>query len=65
MKNVLVAGVAALALVGCGSKEEVAAPVEAVTPVEGEAVESTPAAESAPANDAKPEGVDGGKTAIP
>ena len=70
MKNVLVLGVAALALVGCGKKEEVAAPeaapaVEATAPVEGEAVESTPAAEAAPANDAAPEGVDGGKTAIP
>ena len=42
MKNVIVAGVAALALVGCGAKEEVAveaAPVEAAAPeapVEGE-----------------------------
>ncbi len=41
MKNVIVAGVAALALVACGAKEEAAAPeaapaVEATTPVEGE-----------------------------
>jgi len=42
MKNVIVAGVAALALVGCGAKEEVA--VEAA-PV----VDEAPAAEAAPA----------------
>ena len=46
MKNVIVAGVAALALVGCGAKEEVAAP-EAAPSVEA------PAAEAAPAEAAK------------
>jgi type IV pilus biogenesis protein CpaD/CtpE len=42
MKNVIVAGVAALALVGCGAKEEAAveaAPVEAATPAPEAAVE--------------------------
>lgn len=58
MKNVIVAGVAALALVGCGAKEEVAAPEAA--PV----VEEAPAAEAAPEAPA-PEGVDGGKVATP
>ena len=63
MKNVLVLGVAALALVGCGKKEEVAAPeaapaVEAAAPVEAApaeaaAVEAAPAAEAAPAEAAK------------
>jgi len=38
MKNVLVLGVAALALVGCGSKEEAAVPAE--TPVVEENVEA-------------------------
>lgn len=59
MKNVIVAGVAALALVGCGAKEEAVVPsdekpatetvveTEAAAPVEGEAVEA-PAAEVAP-----------------
>ena len=68
MKNVIVAGLAALALTACGAKEEVAAPEAA--PV----VEATPAPEAAPADGAAveaapaevaPEGVDGGKAAIP
>ena len=67
MKNVLVLGVAALALVGCGAKEEAA--VEAAPAVEAPAeapAEATPAPEAAPAEgDKAPEGVDGGKTAIP
>lgn len=42
MKNVIVAGVAALALVGCGSSDETA--VEATTPV----VEEAPEAEATP-----------------
>ena len=46
MKNVIVAGVVALALVGCGKKEEVVAP-EAAPAVEA------PAAEAAPAEAAK------------
>jgi hypothetical protein len=53
MKNVIVAGVAALALVGCGSKEEVVAP-EAAPAVEAtETVEAAPA-EAAPADVAAP-----------
>ena len=67
MKNVIVAGLAALALVGCGSKEEAApeaAPVVEPTPAPEAPVEGVPA-EGAPANDAAPEGVDGGKTAVP
>ena len=56
MKNVLVLGVAALALVGCGKKEEAAPAVEAAAP----AAEAAPA-EAAPA----PEGVDGNKPAQP
>jgi hypothetical protein len=68
MKNVIVAGVAALALVGCGAKEEAVVveetpAVEATAPVEAEVVEAP--AEAAPTNDAAPEGVDGGKTAVP
>jgi uncharacterized protein YcfL len=68
MKNVLVLGVAALALVGCGAKEEAA--VEAApaveAPAEAPAAEATPAPEAAPAEgDKAPEGVDGGKAAIP
>jgi uncharacterized protein YcfL len=45
MKNVIVAGVAALALVGCGSKEEVAAPeaAPAETAVAPEASVEVPA----------------------
>lgn len=47
MKNVLVLGVAALALIGCSKTEEVAAPVEAPTV---EVVEEVPAeAAEAPA----------------
>jgi uncharacterized protein YcfL len=49
MKNVIVAGVAALALVGCGAKEEAvveATPVVEEAPAEEVAVE---AAEAAPA----------------
>lgn len=69
MKNVLVLGVAALALIGCANKEEAvveAAPAVEATPApEAAPVESAPAAEAAPANDAAPEGVDGGKTATP
>jgi len=65
MKKVLVLGVAALALVGCGAKEEAAAPA-----VETPVVEATPAPEAAPAVDAAPEapapeGVDGGKAVTP
>lgn len=64
MKNVLVLGVAALALVGCGAKEEAA--VEAAPAVEApaEAAPAEAAAEAAPA-EAAPEGVDGGKVATP
>jgi len=58
MKNVIVAGVVALALVGCGAKEEVAAPaacaegqVESVNDA-GEHVCATPAVEAAPAAEA-------------
>jgi uncharacterized protein YcfL len=52
MKNVLVLGVAALALVGCAKNEEVAAPeaapaVEATTPAPEAAVEAAPAADAA------------------
>lgn len=43
MKNVLVLGVAALALVGCGKKEEAPAPAEAPA-----AEAAAPAAEAAP-----------------
>lgn len=65
MKNVLVLGVAALALVGCGAKEEAvvveeAPAVEAAAPVEGEVVESSPAEEAA-----APASVDGVETATP
>ena len=49
MKNAIVAGVAALALVACGSKEEVAAP-EAAPAVEAPAAEAAP--EAAPAVEA-------------
>lgn len=64
MKNVLVLGVAALALVGCGSKEEAA--VEAAPVVEPAPAPEAPAAEAAPVEgDKAPEGVDGGKAAIP
>lgn len=53
MKNVIVAGVAALALVACGAKEEVVAPeaapaVEEAAPVEAAPAEAV-AAEAAPA----------------
>ena len=62
MKNVLVLGVAALALVGCGKKEEAAPAPEAAPAVEAAA----PAAEAAPAEAAPaPEGVDGNKPAQP
>ena len=70
MKNILVVGVAALALVGCGSKAEdagaVAAPEAAVeaTPAPEAAVEAAPVAEAAPEAPA-PESVDGGKVATP
>ena len=50
MKNVIVAGLAALALVACGTKEEVAAP-EAAPAVEA-APEAAPAVEAAPAAEA-------------
>lgn len=63
MKNVIVAGIAALALVGCGAKEEVAVEAEAAPVVETApeaappeaAVETAPevAAEAAPAEAAK------------
>ena len=48
MKNVIVAGLAALALVACGAKEEAAAPeaapaVEAAPAPEAEVVEAAPA----------------------
>ena len=67
MKNVIVAGLAALALVGCGSKEEVAveaAPVVEEAPAAEAAPADAPAAEAAPEAPA-PEGVDGGKVATP
>jgi hypothetical protein len=67
MKNILVVGVAALALVGCGKKEEAvveAAPAEATTPAPEAAVEAAPVAEVAPEAPA-PESVDGGKVATP
>ncbi len=54
MKNVIVAGVAALALVGCGAKEEVAAPEAAPVveeaPVEASAEVLEEAKEAAAAN---------------
>lgn len=56
MKNVIVAGVVALALVGCGKKEEVVAP-EAAPVVEAPAAEAAPAADvvvEAPAAEAAP-----------
>lgn len=65
MKNVLVGGVLALVLVGCGSKEDVvvvedAPAVEAAAPAEVEVVESSPAEEAvAPAT------VDGAETVVP
>ena len=46
MKNVLVLGVAALALVGCGAKEEVVAP-EAAPAAEAPAAEAAAPAEAA------------------
>ena len=62
MKNVLVLGVAALALVGCGKKEEAAPAPEAAPAVEAAPVEGTnagvpvdaaaTAAEAAPAAEA-------------
>jgi hypothetical protein len=66
MKNVIVAGVVALGLIGCGAKEEVAAPeaAPAVEATPAPEAEAAPAVEAAPA-EAAPEGVDGGKAATP
>ena len=66
MKNVIVAGLAALALVACGAKEEAVAPeaAPAVEATPAPEAEAAPAVEAAPA-EAAPEGVDGGKVATP
>jgi len=72
MKNVILVGLLAVGLVGCGAKEEAvveaapAAEVAAEAPAADHQHDAADAAvEAAPAADAAPEGLDGGKTAIP
>ena len=65
MKNVILVGLLAVGLVGCGAKDEAAVEAAPAAEVAAEAPAADAAVEAAPAADVAPEGVDGGKTATP